>query len=88
MGAQLIVVAFLAALVVLTLGVSPRRAAELDGARGLRWVGRWTWKGLQAAGAVASGWWSKWREREASAPDRIHRCGNDPNLNAGARAGR
>jgi S-DNA-T family DNA segregation ATPase FtsK/SpoIIIE len=71
-GAQLIVVAFLAALVVLTLGVSPRRAAELTG-RGLRWVGRWTWKGLQAAGAVASGWWSTWREREVSA-------GPDPSL--------
>ena len=52
-GAQLIVGAFLTALVVLTLGVSPRRATELAG-RALRWLARWTWKGFQAAGAVAS----------------------------------
>lgn len=71
-GAQLIVGAFLTALVVLTLGVSPRRAAELTG-QAVRWLARWTWKGLQAAGAVASGWWSKWRAREASA-------GPDPSL--------
>ena len=71
-GAQLIVGAFLTALVVLTLGVSPRRAAELTG-QAARWLGRWTWKGLQAAGAVASGWWSAWRAREASA-------GPDPSL--------
>lgn len=71
-GAQLIVGAFLTALVVLTLGVSPRRAAELAG-QALRWLARWTWKGLQAAGAVASGWWSAWRARETSA-------GPDPSL--------
>ena len=71
-GAQLIVGAFLTALVVLTLGVSPRRAAELTG-QAVRWLARWTWKGLQTAGAVASGWWSEWRAREASA-------GPDPSL--------
>ena len=68
-GAQLIVAAFVAALVVLTLGVSPRRAAELAG-RAVRWLARTTWKGLQAAGGVVSRWWSAWREREALAgPD-------------------
>ena len=68
-GAQLIVAAFVAALVVLTLGVSPRRAAELAG-RAVRWLARTTWKGLQAAGGVFSRWWSAWREREAVAgPD-------------------
>ncbi len=71
-GAQLIVAALLVALVVLTMGVSPRRAAELIG-HAARWISRWTWKGLQAAGAVASGWWAAWREREASA-------GPDPSL--------
>ena len=68
-GAQLIVAAFVAALVVLTLGVSPRRAAQWTG-QSVRWAGGWTWRGLRAAGTVASGWWSAWREREtAVGPD-------------------
>jgi S-DNA-T family DNA segregation ATPase FtsK/SpoIIIE len=54
---------------VLTLGVSPRRAAQLTG-QSIRWATRWTWRGLQAVGAAASGWWSSWREREVAAgPD-------------------
>jgi S-DNA-T family DNA segregation ATPase FtsK/SpoIIIE len=68
-GAQLIVAAFVAALVVLTLGVSPRRAAELAG-KSARWIGRWTWKGLRSGAGLVSGWWAVWRAREAAAgPD-------------------
>ncbi len=69
LGAQLIVAAFVAALIVLTLGVSPHRAAELVG-RGVRWLIRVTWRGLQAVGGMAVRWWAAWRAREAaSGPD-------------------
>ncbi len=71
-GAQLIVAAFIVALVVLTLGVSPSRAAELTG-QAVRWGTRWTWKGVRATGSIAAGWWAGWREREVSA-------GPDPSL--------
>ncbi|MCL7970687.1 MAG: DNA translocase FtsK [marine benthic group bacterium] len=68
-GAQLIVAAFVAALVVLTLGVSPRRAAEAVG-RSARWLGRHAWRGLQAGSTAAGGRWTAWREREkAAGPD-------------------
>jgi len=61
-GAQLIVAAFVAALVVLTLGLSPRRAAELTG-RAFRWSLRATWKLLLLAGTTLAGWWTSWRAR-------------------------
>jgi S-DNA-T family DNA segregation ATPase FtsK/SpoIIIE len=69
LGAQLIIAAFVAALIVLTFGVSAHRAGELA-VRAVRWLVRSAWRGLRAVGGVAAGWWSAWRAREAAAgPD-------------------
>ncbi len=64
-GAQLIVAAFVVALVVLTLGVSPKRAAELTG-RSAKWLAQKVWKGLHSAYAATTVWFSNWRERRAT----------------------
>jgi len=64
-GAQLIVAAFVVALVVLTLGVSPKRVVELT-ARATRWLARNAWRGLNAAYAATAARFSEWRERRAT----------------------
>ena len=68
-GAQLIVVAFVVALVVLTMGVSPIRVGAVV-VRATRWIGARVWRGLGTTGAGVAGMWTRWREREVAAgPD-------------------
>ncbi len=75
-GAQLIVVSLVVALVVLTLGVSPRRLGELLAraaswlVRGLAWGARASWKALRTSWAWAGERLQTWREsRERTESD-------------------
>ena len=61
----MIVAAFVVALVVLTLGLSPKRAAEMTGTAA-KWLAQKVWKGLHAVYAATTVWFSTWRERRAT----------------------
>ncbi len=64
-GARLIVAALVLALIVLTLGVSPKRVAEIT-ARAMTWLARTVWRGVRAAVASATAWLDQHRERKAA----------------------